>query len=1126
MNKMGWIPGQGLGKNNQGIRNPIVTEAATEIYQGLKCKDEAYAAKSLANIKWVNAESGPEQQSTDKQLPEIKVYYKDIPIRALLDTGSDITCISEELFTDVIKPAQPPILPLRAIILQGAFGTKTKRVTKQTLVNISIQNQPFTMCCLVVPGLIRPLIIGADWLQIMKCKIDFSQQTLHIPTDNEQIIQIPLVITNNTGTGPSVQAEESEIFLVTQTDSTKSLIQEKIKSCLLDKSSARRLEELLHEYKDLFSDRPGLTPLYKHEIKMIDSTPFFKKSYPVPFALREAVEEKLADMVEMKIIERTSSAFSNPITVVKKKDGTIRICLDARVLNEKMVADHEGPKPIDEMLQQFHGQKYLTSIDLVSSFWQIPLTDDSKKYTTFYYNGKAYCFKVLPFGLKTSVASFSRCMDLVLGPEVRQFTHNYVDDLLLASPTLEEHLRHIKIVLEKLKSANMTINLAKCSFIRDEVKFLGHILTPNGIKPDPEKVEAITKFPRPTKLKQLRAFLGLCNYYRKYCKNYSDFTRKLGHLLKKGSSWIWRQAEEDSFNQIKEQFLTDVMLIHPDPNATYILETDSSNYGMGAVLYQNLPNGDKGVIAFHSRSFKAAELNYMTTEKELCAIIFALTKFRLYLLYNKFIIRTDHKALTFLKQCRFLNERINRWVLFLQQFEFSIEYIKGQENIVADILSRYPYDGNKNNIGQTTEAIIAAFQVEGSAALLRDFKNLPNEQDKDLFLREIRQAVNKNESKNLEVKRLLPYYRTINSIIIFENPMTKQKLIAVPKQLQDKLIWQYHQEIGHFAAAKVYQVLKDTFYWPNMRREICRQLRGCDLCQKAKKPNVTIKGPLQPILANDVGELVAVDFYGPLPKSRGGVCYILVAVDVFSKFVKLFPLKRATAPAAVKRILFDFQKVIKIKKILSDHGTQFTSNKWREPLENAGIEVTYASIRNAPSNPSERYMKELGRFFRTYCHKKHTAWANYITDIEECLNKVPHASTGKSPQEILTGQFPNFKLSNVVSKFIPRRPPTDIQQIKTDVREVLFKEAQRRKQSQKSPKISFRVDDLVLLKLNPTSNAAEGLARKFHLLYDGPYRITGIPKINVYQLTELETATIKGTYNARNLILYHMRPKT
>lgn len=1122
MRGMGWTPGQGLGRFNQGIKNPIIAQANNRS-QGLKCADEYYGTGSTLNIKWVKP--GPDQ-AKNLQLPEIQVTYNGFKIKVLLDTGSDITCISEELFTDIIKPSEPPMLPLRAVIIQGAFGPKTKKITKQVLLNITLANNTIEISCLIVPALVRPFIIGSDWLQSNGCTLDFTNYKLLVPNfDNGVQIEVPFLKVPHMSPDRTLQTEETEIYMINADPSKGGLVQEKIRSCILGNREKNKLESMLREYGHVFSERPGLTNRYKHEIKMIDATPFFKKSYPVPFALRELVEEKLEEMVEMGVIERTSSPFSNPITVVKKKDGSIRICLDARTLNEKMVSDHEGPQPINEILQQFHGQKYLTSIDLVSSFWQIPLTEESKKFTTFYYNGKAYCFKVLPFGLKTSIASFSRCMDMVLGPELRQFTHNYVDDLLIASPTLEEHLRNIRSVLDRLKAANMTVNLKKSSFIRQEVQFLGHILTPDGIKPDPEKVEAINNFPRPTKLKQLRAFLGLCNYYRKYCKGYSDYTRKLGHLLKKGTDWRWGASEEQSFNQIKEQFLTEVLLIHPDPARPYILETDSSHYGVGAVLYQELDNGDKGVVGFQSRSFQAAELNYMTTEKELCAIIYALTKFRLYLLYNKFIIRTDHKALTFLKQCRFLNERINRWVLFLQQFDFSIEHIKGKDNTVADILSRYPHDTkNKNNIGQNTDAIIATFKVEGSTALLRDFKNLPREQNKDPILRQIGEALRTNKRPvDKEIDRMLESYHSYNGVLLFEEPSTKAKRIAVPKHLQTRLIWQYHQEMGHFASKKIYTVLKNTFYWPRMKKQIFKELRGCDLCQKSKKPNISIRGPLQPIITNDVGDLVAVDFYGPLPRSRGGVCYILVAVDVFSKFVKLFPLKRATAYAAAKRILTELTPIIKIKKILSDHGTQFTSEKWRKPLQEFGIQVTYASIRNAPSNPSERYMKELGRFFRTYCHKKHTSWAMFIDDIEECVNKVPHSSTGKSPEEILTGKTPDFQLSKVVSNFLPRQSTTNIEEIKRDVREVLFKEAQRRQKSQKGHITKFQVNDLVLLKLNPTSNALEGLARKFHLLYGGPYQIANIPRVNVYQLVEPETGNIKGNYNARNLILYHMR---
>lgn len=240
-----------------------------------------------------------------------------------------------------------------------------------------------------------------------------------------------------------------------------------------------------------------------------------------------------------------------------------------------MVADVETPPPAAELLRRFRGVKFVTTIDLRSSYWQIPLAPESKQYTAFLYNGRSYVYQVLPFGLKTAVASFSRAMDVILGPEIRQFIVNYIDDLLIASATLPEHLEHLRRVLQRLQEARMTVNLEKSNFLQTEVKFLGHIITIEGIKTDPDKVAAIRSFPVPQKSKHLRAFLGLCNYYRSFCERYSTETAPLNKLLKKGELWKWGWMEQNALDHVKNLFLRTVVLVHPDPTKTFYVQTAS-----------------------------------------------------------------------------------------------------------------------------------------------------------------------------------------------------------------------------------------------------------------------------------------------------------------------------------------------------------------------------------------------------------------------------------------------------------------------------------------------------------------------------------------------------------------------
>lgn len=285
----------------------------------------------------------------------------------------------------------------------------------------------------------------------------------------------------------------------------------------------------------------------------------------------------------------------------------------------------------------------LSTIDLNNACFQIPLSPDSCKYTGFVYSGKSFVYKVLPQGLKTSVGSFSRAMDRILGPDVREFRVNYLDDLtIFTCGDFRKHVGHIEAVLSRLETANMTCRLEKCQFVFTEVRMLGHIITPLGIRMDPEKIAAIRLFPTPKKVKQVRAFLGLCNYYRRFANRYGGETKALCDLLQKNQVWKWTEIEQRAFERVKSLFLESVMLHHHDSNSTYYLQTDSSGYAIGSELYQLDRDGNHHVIAFISKSLTEAERKWTTSEQEQWSIIYSLHKFETYLRGVKIIIRTDH----------------------------------------------------------------------------------------------------------------------------------------------------------------------------------------------------------------------------------------------------------------------------------------------------------------------------------------------------------------------------------------------------------------------------------------------------------------------------------------------------
>ena len=999
------------------------------------------------------------------------------PYLALIDTGSQINCISEELYENFACKHNITQLPTTGVSFRGAVGQSTHKIKRRVLIKLCIEKMLFDFECFVVPKLIMDLFIGAEFLTSMGGVIDYSRQCLILNIENEQIV------------APFEKSLLTAAFL----NDNISLQIEKIQ---VNPTERSRLKKLFLIYHPLFRDEPGLTNLYCHKIDMVDKTPFREHSYPVPFALREKVETELNRMINQGIIKRSASAYCSPMTVVRKKDGSVRICLDARRINKAMAGDNEAPQPVEELLQKFDGIKFMSSLDLRSSYWQIPLNVESQQYTGFAYNNRTYVYKVLPFGLKTAVGSFTRAMDLILGAELQDFVTVYVDDILITSKTIDEHFQHLELVFKQLLRANFTINLEKSCFFQAELKFLGHIISTEGIWPDPDKITAIKNFPPPRNIKGLRGFLGLCNFYRRFHIRYNFLTAQLGHLLKKDIRWCWGDREQNIFDNIKSMFLKCVILVHPVANSPFYLETDSSNFGIGGVLFQ-IVDQEHRVIAFHSKGFNGPELRYTTTEKELLAIINCLKKFKTYVLGRKLIIRTDHQAIKFLKPQNVWNDRITRWMLFLQQFDMVIEHISGKENLIADTLSRSPEGIDQLQL-RVKEFLINAIETNVSGPIEEYLPKLKHLQRRDPHIKKI---INKIHSRPGECG-----YEIKDGVVVRKTSNFFQ--FVVPRKLECLLTDQYHKDLGHFGPRKTYSAIRRFLYWPKMRTQITKRVQGCDICQKAKVPNRDFKGPMQPIISNNIEDLVAVDFFGPLPSTRYGYKYLFVVLDIFSKYVQIYPLRRATATGALKAIE-KFNEILKITTILSDHGSQFTSKRWQEVLKERKIRVTYCTPYHPASNPAERVMRELGRLLRTYCHKNQTQWYNYVQDFNNLLNAVCHESTDCSPHEIIFKTIPIWPVDRILSKIYPFLTNEPKSVCLDHVRKIYLSRAEKRKKTYDRfiKNNSFKVGDLVLLKTHYLSKGQDKYSKKLDLLYTGPYRIREFPHTNVVSLDHPDGTT-------------------
>lgn len=1058
--------------------------------------------------------------------PRLTLSFLSVPVRALLDTGSQITAISESFYNYLKLHGTLTEFPVTNVSLFTAIGKK------QILCEIQVGGEKCSSYFLVVPNLSNMVILGNDWFAENRAKIDYQKfifmirdKVFHSPTvsfdkiisetstttPDDDIIYVQSVkqfrdlnIENSFGNkndkekgklrkcdevdsndvlgdgcfrgmshlmndihrydktvaGVSdssresieqtnthrnsdsadqnnelnefrdniiyetdftldelknnkiineidIMYDEKERVVTNSNDFIKNVHMIAESQTGLIKLEKNRFIEMLSKFEKLFTAKLSSADVEPYRIRVKSHTQFIRKTYPIPLKFRNSTDKTMNSMVDAGIIERADCSYCSPLRIIVKKDGSVRVCLDARFVNDIIESDHESPPLIDEIMQQFHGINFMTLSDLASGYWQIPLHSDSRKYTAFLYNSQMYQFCRIPFGLKTAGSAFMRAISMALGDRFKDFLTVYVDDFLIATRgSFEDHLNSVESVFTVLQEKNFTLSLTKSLFCKEQVNFLGYELTKNGIRPVNEKLESISNFECPKNQKQLQPFLGICNYYRQFTERHCDLIHPFRDLLKGKSTWKWTRMHEQAFVDIKKAFVQCIRLSHYIPDSMYYLQTDASDLGVSGILFQYDSDENKRVVAMVSRCLNVAEVNYTTTEKELLAIVYSITKFRMYLSGQPFEIITDHKSLTFLNTTPFLTSRLVRWSIFLQSFDFKVSHCRGKENVVADFLSRNPrgkFESIQSNdlsidVLACNECDYEKIDVICEQIILKDeikqeLKNLLTLQNSDPYI--------KNIIDKIKADQHLDFYTIREGVLFRRDAILDLWQVVIPSELASRLVDCVHSKLGHPGVYKTMMYLRQHYYWQYMNREIKNFVLRCDLCQRVKYNNFKMEGTFNMVKSDAPGDLICVDFYGPLPRSIGGLEYVFVVMDMFSKYVKLYPIKRENCETILRKIFESYiPEMGTPRRILADHGTQFTTPKWSKKLREAGIQVVHSSIRHPKSNPVERVMRELGRFFRTLCADKHTRWAKHIQDIEFLLNITSHHSTGFAPIEL------------------------------------------------------------------------------------------------------------------------------
>jgi len=543
----------------------------------------------------------------------------------------------------------------------------------------------------------------------------------------------------------------------------------------------------------------GPTKVTEHKIRLKTDVPIKQRYRPRNPAMQQIIDNEVREMERAGIIEPSRSPWSSPIVIAKKKDGRPLFCIDFRKVNEASEKDAYPLPQVEATLDKLRGARYLSTLDLKNGYWQGPLALESRLITAFTVPVRGLMqFWVMPFGLHSAPATFQRLLDSVLGPELEPNVFVYLDDIIVASPDLESHLRHLREVFDRLRQASLQINPEKCKFGTDKLRYLGHLITRDGISTDPEKTEAITRIPPPRSVREVRQFLGLLSWYRRFVENFSDRARPLTRLTSKKTKWQWTATEEDAFNSLKTALTTAPVLACPDFDKTFFLQTDASEFGLG---------DRERVVAYASRTLNGAERNYSVTEKECLAVLWGIRKMRAYLEGYHFIVITDHQALKWLQKIDNPTGRLARWALELQQYDFEIRYRKGALNHVADTLSRHPIE-NTTEICATTNEPRGRWYRRTYKAVQENPEQFPNYRiyNRTLF-RHILHSLNKDDTG-------------------------EEWKICVPANKREQMLRDNHDTptAGHLGITKTIARLARVYYWPGMFRDAARYVTDCKTC--------------------------------------------------------------------------------------------------------------------------------------------------------------------------------------------------------------------------------------------------------------------------------------------------------
>ena len=1142
--------------------------AVNEVNSGHLC--DSYSAhlssgiehdNKVANVDIVHLCNLNRHPNDERILITVDVQVEGHNVEALIDSGAEVSVVSSSIvpptYTDVTTAADG----WRLVAAAGQeIKVHSRLPLKLKLGQYHIEHPIF------IADICRPLIIGIDLLKKMRATADFATGTVHWsePFPSQTSCEASSA---HDSVVKSIQTLTSEAVKANVPDASVVMIPPDGWST--DQVANPALKELIERFdkRELFAKNPKAPPRNTKVFHHIDvrGPPVRQPPRQRSSVAEEAfIESEVKMMLANGIVSASQSEWAANVVVVKKADGSNRFCVDSRPLNKVTVPDMYPFPRIDEILRSLGKSRIYSKLDMASSYWQIPIVVDDRHKTSFVCKLGQFQFNVLSFGLRNAPATFQRAIETALREAGLLWTIAiaYIDDIIIFSKTFEEHLKHTELVFECVVKAGFALKRSKCLFAATRIAFLGHIVSSLGIGPDPEKVRAISAYPCPQSVDDVRAFVGLAGFYRDHIKGFAKIANPLTNMLRQGIHFGWTEAHEDAFSTLKRHLVSAPILTFPDFDKPFTITTDFCSAGVGAVLGQT-----QGVIEYASRSLTPVEQHYFSSEGECFAVIWAVDRFRYYVEGRHFILETDNAAVSWLLNKQFIkltgaNGRLARWAYSLMGFDFEVKPRRGRDNGAADGLSRGAISEANPLVISTDEdadvprtAEVNAFRTgpgyDNTRLLHRYARDGPPEDEHsngtngsndnpamdimerlkiayrtDPFYNAIIQYSGTGmlpEDAELAARVLseFPYYEVVGDMVLRVMGKDADTLVSVPESMTTKVIQHVHESAAHLGVEKTYKTLRTRFFWNHMVSDVSSVIAACSICQKAKQPTTnSYAAPLTPLpMVTDPNGRIAIDiikFTCTNPREYIGAAVI---TDYLTRRASIYPVTgedaEHIAPVLMKYISIYGAPI----QLLSDRGKVFLGEIIKHLCKIFSItKVNTTSYHPQCDGLVERFNRTLIAMLTAYVDSNQGDWDRYLPLVEFAYNTSVHPSISISPFEATFGFPPVMPYEAAVANITSDRGwgvvmPLYISELRSKLEAIWALSHQHLHTAQLAQKdaydcrhitLTYQVGDLVLLNVAETP-VEKGDCKKLRFRYQGPYRVTEVHATNI-ALVRLEPA--------------------